>query len=550
MWQWLTDHAAQLVEHPILQAILLAVGTFIHEDAVTVFGGQLVAEDKMSFFAAYAGLATGITIGDLALYGLGRWCGPRLVSWGIVSETRLVQANAWFQRNLLVAVLVSRCLPGMRLATFVAAGISRASMMRFLVAVVIAVLIWTLLLLGLVSNLDAAVKEHLGAWKWPVRIGLIVGVVALQWWLVRRAVRKAVGESGAEPVVSRFELWPPTLFYFPVALYYFWLGVRHFSFTLPTAANPAIYAGGLIGESKSEILELVPTDQREWIAPYTLLPIGAPRPSNAALLATALAQLRATNLEFPVVAKPNRGQRGAGVQLIRDASALERYLARFPTGGEVMLQEFVSHPNEAGVLYHRMPGESHGVITSITLKYFPEVVGDGRRTVRELILDDARARYLAHVYLARHAARADHVLAVGERLALVFAGNHCQGTIFKDGTALLTPALLARLHGIAMSMPDFHFGRFDLRYRDLGALEQGHSFRIVEINGAGAEATHIWDSRVTLRQAYATLFRQYRLLFDIGAANRRRGHRTIGPWRLLRDVKAYRRLAAQYPPTD
>ena len=41
------------------------------------------------------------------------------------------------------------------------------------------------------------------------------------------------------------------------------------------------------------------------------------------------------------------------------------------------------------------------------------------------------------------------MLPHGERFRLVFAGNHAQGTIFKDGTHLATPQLLARLHEIA-----------------------------------------------------------------------------------------------------
>ena len=39
-----------------------------------------------------------------------------------------------------------------------------------------------------------------------------------------------------------------------------------------------------------------------------------------------------------------------------------------------------------------------------------------------------------------------------------------------------------------------------------------------------AEATHIWDASATLPDAYVTLFEQFRILFEIGAANRRRVH--------------------------
>ncbi len=129
----------------------------------------------------------------------------------------------------------------------------------------------------------------------------------------------------------------------------------------------------------------------------------------------------------------------------------------------------------------------------------------------------------------------------------MFAGNHAQGTIFKDGTHLATPQLLARLHEIASSMPDFYFGRFDIRYSDLDAFLNGEDIHIVEINGAGAESTHIWDARMTLSGAYGALFRQWRVLFEIGAANRKRGAKPLNPFRLLGDCLWYRDSSRGYP---
>jgi hypothetical protein len=196
-----------------------------------------------------------------------------------------------------------------------------------------------------------------------------------------------------------------------------------------------------------------------------------------------------------------------------------------------------------------MPGSDRGRIFSITLKQMPRVVGDGSRTVRELIESDPRAAKLEDLYLKRHAGVAHQVLARGESLPLVFAGNHCQGAVFRDGTALATQELLDRCHEIASAMPEFYFGRFDVRFHDLRAFLRGEDFHIIEINGAGAEATHIWDAAVRLPDAYNTLFEQFRILFEIGAENRRRGHEPIGLLPFLRAALAYRRLARRYPLT-
>jgi hypothetical protein len=329
---------------------------------------------------------------------------------------------------------------------------------------------------------------------------------------------------------------------------------------LPTAANPSSYAGGLIGESKSQILTLVGSEHRRWIAPWTTVDA-----DTDDVLAYAIAAMESSGLDFPVVAKPDVGQRGDGVRPVRDIAELAAYLETFPRGGRVMLQTLVgdhgtqrapdSHPSglgdarEAGVLWWRRPDDDHGTVFSMTLKLFPAVVGDGAQTTRELIEQDPRARAISSLYHQRHRDRLDEVLPTGERLPLVFAGNHCQGAVFRDGTALVTPELAARIDAIADSMPEFWFGRFDIRFDDLEAFLRGEDLHIVEINGAAAEATHIWDASMTLGAAYRTLFRQFRALFEIGAANRRRGHRPLGALRVLRDALAYRRLSADYPTT-
>ena len=56
------------------------------------------------------------------------------------------------------------------------------------------------------------------------------------------------------PALSSFEFWPTRLFYIPVALHIAYLGLRYGGLTLPTVANPNFPLGGLVGESKSEIL--------------------------------------------------------------------------------------------------------------------------------------------------------------------------------------------------------------------------------------------------------------------------------------------------------
>jgi len=565
-----SDAAARLAGEPLLQGLLAALATFVLEDPTTVGSGLLVAAGKMSFWTALIGVSAGIAIGDVGLYGVGRVLGPRTLERGWVRPDRFERARGWFRRNLVLAMVVSRFVPGMRLPTYLAAGVLRAPLVRFVGIAVAASIAWTFLLLRLTVALGEAVLPALGRYRWPVALGAIVVLVVLQ----RRAVRAIESEvesgdrSGA-PVLSSFELWSPWRFYAPLVPTWLRLSLRHGGPLTPTAANPSIHAGGLIGESKSAILDLVEGDSRRWIADYVTVTVPAGPKDVADRVERAGNALARAGLGFPLVAKPDVGQRGAGVRPVRGDRDLRDYLDEFPDGGTVVLQRLVGEEDpdgveptpderlpprlagvrEAGVLYWRHPDDDRGRVFSITLKRFPFVVGDGRGTLRQRIEADPRARHVRDVYFRRLAGRLDEVVPAGERVPLVFSGNHCQGAEFADGTDLVTAAVEARFHDIAASMREFWFGRFDVRFRDPSRFLAGDGFRIVEINGAGAEATHIWDPAMSLERARATLREQYRILFELGAANRRRGFRSVAPVRFLRDVVSYRRASRRYPAT-
>ena len=351
--------------------------------------------------------------------------------------------------------------------------------------------------------------------------------------------------------LSFFEFWPMWAFYPPVALYAGWLMLRHRGVLLPTVANPSFPGGGFFGESKAEILALAMRHIPEWVAPFISVDRADSSSSSVRQECdAALARLDDAGIDLPVVAKPDLGCRGAGVKLVRSRSDLMAYIAGFPRGARFLLQRLVPFEGEAGIFYCREPGEARGRIVSVTLKYFPYVIGDGQRTLRELILADPRAGKLSHLYLRRHIARLDTIPEKGAAIRLAFAGSHSRGAIFRNGTALVTPQMEARFDALALSLPEFHFGRFDVRFENFADVQAGQGFTIVEINGAGAESTHIWDRKTGLVEAWRALMRQYRWLFRIGAANRARGHQ---PMRLAEFVRNYRRekfLTPLYPATD
>ncbi len=357
------------------------------------------------------------------------------------------------------------------------------------------------------------------------------------------SARHAVKPKTGNPL-SFFEFWPGWMFYTPVVIHWLMLGLRHGDFSLPTAANPRITTGGLCGESKLSILDQVGSAAKDLVAPAFGIPA---RPDGAA---DAEALMDASGMTYPVVAKPDIGCNGTGVRLIHNREELDAYFKAFPSNETIMLQHYVRKSNEAGIFYVRHPNEPVGKITSLTIKQPPIVVGDGRSTLRNLILADERARLVPHLYLDRLAGRLDLIPSQGETIQLVFVGNHCKGSIFEDGGDLITPALTQAIQVLADAIPEFYFGRIDVRFDSIAALRLGVGFQVIEINGAGSEATHIWDPRTKLMHAWRTQFYHYGMAFRIGAANRRRGFSASGVMEMYRHWMNQRRLMAIYPLND
>ena len=338
---------------------------------------------------------------------------------------------------------------------------------------------------------------------------------------------------------SRWEFWPPYLFYPPVAVYIAYLGIKYRSCTLFTVANPAIPASGFVGESKHQILEHL-KDAAPWLPHSTLLGSG----TTAQRLAEAREFMRSHGLQLPVVLKPDAGQRGSAVSIIRSFEQLEVYLTRasFP----VILQEYIPG-EEYGVFYYRLPCDRRGHIFSVTEKRMSALFGDGKRSLEELILADDRAVCMSDFYLRKNSGRIHEIPALGERVQLAEIGTHCRGAIFLDGSDTITPELEDVIDQIARSFDGFFFGRFDIRVPSRQDFTAGRNLKIVELNGVTSEATHIYDPKMSLGAAYRVLFAQWRIAFEIGHINRERGFRTAPVRELLRAAFEYRRLAQIYP---
>lgn len=338
---------------------------------------------------------------------------------------------------------------------------------------------------------------------------------------------------------------PKWLICVPLVVQWLWLAARYRSWTLPSAANPSITAGGLVGEGKLEYFQGMGSVARAATAAHHGFVVQAGLDAEA-LLDT----LQAAGLAFPLVAKPDKGLCGYGVRRVDSLSELHDYVARFPRGETVVLQRFLPEPGEAGIFYARDPVDDRGAVIGLALRQFPQVIGDGTHSIGQLVAADPRAR--RSTGSARHECRTDHarVPAKGEVVRLSTIGSTRVGGLYLDGGSLVTPALVAAIDRIARDMDNFHFGRFDVRFSSTADLRAGKGFTIMEVNGAGSEAIEAWDPSTGLRAAFAKIFAKQRLLFRIAEAQRRAGASPIGLLGLARLNRRQLRLNALYPPSN
>jgi hypothetical protein len=229
----------------------------------------------------------------------------------------------------------------------------------------------------------------------------------------------------------------------------------------------------------------------------------------------------------------------------------------YPANETILLQQEIDYEGEAGVLYARLPDSTAGKIISLTFRYFPYVIGDGRRTIRDLILTDQRAAWKAghHFgfepkHLGTAAGQLRVVPARGETVRLSFICSNRVGGLYRDAREHITPELEERFDEISQSIPEFYYGRYDIRFASLEGLRRGEDFRIIEINGAGGESINVWDPKMPFLQVYRELFTQQALLFKIGAMIRDRGYQPSGTFAVLRNQWRQHRLINRYPPSS
>lgn len=314
-------------------------------------------------------------------------------------------------------------------------------------------------------------------------------------------------KSGWWHKVSHFEYWPWYIFYLPLVPFVLWQLLRFRQLNFYAYSNPGIADGGLQGESKIDILNAIPNKY----LPITLY--------FEAKVSTdeILHQLHKAGLTYPIIAKPNVGERGKDVEKITSESQLKSYVAEH--NESFLIQEFIGFEYEFGVFYARIPGEDHGKVTSITGKGNLQVVGDGSSNVRTLMQQEYRSQFQLPRFEEQHPEELNKIPAKGETVVLEPIGNHSRGTTFINNNNLITPEVHKCFDAIAKPIDGFYYGRFDLKVKSIEDLSTGENLKIMELNGVSSEPGHVYDPNYKLWAAYKDILQHWSIAVKIAEKN-------------------------------
>jgi uncharacterized protein with NRDE domain len=331
--------------------------------------------------------------------------------------------------------------------------------------------------------------------------------------VVEKNIRPSIPESfgiAIRNILTRtfnWEFWPMHLIYAPMYFYWFYLSARAGSLFFFSAANPGRKNAGFAMEKKSDSYAFLPPEYY----PNTIL---CEQNTTPEALRTMLENKA---IDFPLIAKPDIGERGTGVKLIKSFKELIDYSKCSST--DFLVQEFIDYPNEAGIFYSRLPGSQCGQITGIVGKQFLSLSGDGKSTMESLIKN--KPRHLLHLKMLRelYGNQLGQILPKGEENILVPYGNHCRGAKFIDMSFMISEKLTSTIDKVCKQVPEFYFGRLDIKFHTWEELENAEKFSIIELNGAASEPTHMYDPKHSIFFAWKEIKRHWDLLYKISKAN-------------------------------
>lgn len=321
--------------------------------------------------------------------------------------------------------------------------------------------------------------------------------------------------------IKNWEQWPFKLLYAPIAPMWLWYAFRSNAVWFFTPSNPRLTFGGMEGEPKKEMHDLIPTH---------LLPAFFNVSPSVSFEQLQLL-IRKTRISYPLIVKPEVGGQGILFRKIDSEEQLRFYHERIPV--EYFVQEFIEYPLEVSLFYYRHPRAQSGTISGFLQKVPLHLVGDGIHTVQQLMHLHGKAKDRIKELTAAHTKNFDFIPAKDEKYILSHAANHNRGAKFIDLKNEIDHRLVSMLDEISLKN-DFFYGRYDIMCQSVEELKEGRNFVILEYNGCGAEPNHFYDTGYTLLGAWREILKHWKWLFHISRQKSKDG---VAYWPLMKGVR-------------
>ena len=307
-----------------------------------------------------------------------------------------------------------------------------------------------------------------------------------------------------------------------MAPFWLWYIIKSKAVWFFTPSNPKLTFGGMEGEPKKEMYNLLPKEL--YPVTFTILP--------GEEFSAIEQKLLRHNVDYPLIVKPEVG--GQGILLRKINSGKELMFYHSVMCWEYIVQQLVTYPMEVSVFYIRHPQNNKGQITGFLHKIPLQVTGNGIDTLEALVRRHPKGEKFIKTLHKKHEARWPEVIPLHEKYPLSYAANHNRGAQFIDLKEEIDNALVALFDGISVSGNEFYYGRYDIMCTNVQDLKAGKNFTILEYNGCGAEPNHFYDTGYTLGGAYKEIAKHWKALYEISKYNAGRG---IKPWPLQEGIK-------------
>ncbi len=525
---------------------VLFFSTFASEDLAFIYGLFSVQGQSLHPFHFIIFYSLGVLVGDIMLYGLGKSAYKlsktkhfSFIHKYIQKTQRKTKFNIGQYTAFDQFLAFTRFIPGSRIPTYTYCGISGYPFSKFFTILLISSLLYSSAGLFITKIFYLGIEDE-ALWKTKLLIAFLSVFLTILFLNISIRILKfkiAYGEIIRPLRICLFrycklEFWPTFILYAPLAPYFIYLFLKYGGVKTVLSSNPSIKMSGLIGELKSDIdvfLSKYINNQR--------MKVFKLHESTLTFIKNIMSK---NNLSFPVVMKPDSGMRGIDVRIINTEDDLKKVLSK--TKKKQILQEFCDFENEWGVYYYRLPNTKSGKVFSVTIKEKPVVIGDGRLSLFELVLCDKRLSPRFDLIFKECSLSPHYIPKINEKIQLVHKGNHSKGCIFLDGSKWLKSYQLKAVKKVLDELEGFYIGRVDIKFRDLESLSFGE-FKIIEINGAGAESSNFYDPKFSIKEAYKIIKKQWTIVFQIGHMNRKLGRETKDSiWSLFSEIIRYKKL--------